>query len=239
MNWLAAHFQTLTLDDDQEGYLLGRGAQEPTIERLGIKTWQALDEPCDDPVFCERYGDKGERLGDWMLWPLFSPKGRVIGCAGREGTKKNITRYMLPAADWNPVWTGLTPETMQRIWDGADLWVVEGIFDLFPMEWAIPDGDVVLGSERARLTDKHVEFIRRFMVRAGRCPNLVHMVYDNDETGKKGVHGWTDETGKVRWGAIKRLERVGVKATAPPYRAKDPGDIWSQQGAAGIRAAFN
>ena len=236
MNWLAAHFQTLTLDENHEGYLLGRGAKDESIERLGLKTWDALTDPCEDPIFRERYGDLGERLGDWLLWPLYSPRGRVIGMAGREGTKKNITRYMLPESDWNPVWTGLTPETMQLIWDGCDVWVVEGIFDLFAMEWAIPPGHVVLGSERARLTDKHVEFLRRYL--AGRSSRRVHMVYDNDETGRKGSHGWTDETGKVRWGAIKRLDRVGVKATAPPYRAKDPGDIWKQQGAAGIRAAF-
>jgi len=241
MNWLAAHFQTLSLDDAHEGYFLGRGAKTESLSRLGVKTWKSLQDPCEDPVFRERYGDRGERLGSWVLWPLFSPRGKVIGLAGREGAKKNITRYMLPASSWNPVWTGLTPETMQRIWDGAGVWVVEGIFDLFPLEWAIPETDVVLGSERARLTDKHIEFLRRHIAvgSTGRAQPIVYIVYDNDDTGQKGIHGWIDETGKARWGGLQRLKRVGVRAIAPPYRAKDPGEIWNRQGAAGIKAAFS
>lgn len=232
MNWLAAHFPTLTLAEAHEGYFLGRGAKEESVTRLGIKTWQPMPEPSPDPDFCVRYGDNGERLGDWVLWPLYSPRGRVIGCAGRRGTSKTITRYLLPEAAWQPIWTGLTPETMQRIWNGADVWVVEGIFDLFPLEWAIPEADVVLGSERAKLTDKHVEFLRRF------CQGWVRVVYDNDEAGQHGVHGFIGDNGKKRWGALQRLDRVGVKAAAVMYRGKDPGEVWNHGGAAGVRAAF-
>jgi hypothetical protein len=232
-NWLAQHFKSLTLDDAHEGYLLGRGAQESSILRIGIKTWQPMSDVSPDPDFCDRYGDNGERLGDWVLWPLYSPRGRVIGLAGRRGTEKKITRYLLPEAAWQPIWTGLTPETMQRIWDGCDVWVVEGIFDLFPLEWAVPKRDVVLGSERAKLTDKHVEFLRRF------CGGWVRMVYDNDVPGQHGMHGWVDDRGKKRWGAIQRLERVEVRATSVRYRGKDPGEVWNHGGVAGVLAAFS
>lgn len=232
MNWLATHFKTLTLDEAHEGYFLGRGAKEESLAQLGVKTWQAMTEASPDPEFNERYGALGERLGDWILWPLYSPRGRVIGCAGRRGTEKNITRYLLPEAHWQPIWTGLTPETMARIWAGADVWVVEGIFDLFPLEWAIPATDVVLGSERAKLTDKHVEFLRRF------CRGWVRMVYDNDEAGQHGVHGFIDDNGKKRWGALQRLDRVKVKAVSMTYRGKDPGEVWNHGGVAGVRAAF-
>ena len=233
MNWLANHFSTLTLDEAHEGYCLGRGAQGGTLSRLGVKTWRPLAEDAPDGVFRERYGDRGEKLDDWVVWPLYSPRGRVLGFTGRRSGEKVITRYLLPEGEWNPIWTGLTPETMQRIWAGGDVWVVEGLFDLFPLEWAVPVTDVVLGSERARLTDKHVEFLRRF------CRGRVRMVYDNDETGRRGTHGWVDETGKIRWGALQRLQRVGVKAEAPRYRGKDPGEVWNHGGAAAVRAIFD
>ena len=64
------------------------------------------------------------------------------------------------------------------------------------------------------------------------------MVYDNDEAGQHGTHGFIDDNGKERWGALKRLERVDVKAVSIRYRGKDPGEIWNQGGVAGVRRAF-
>lgn len=237
MNWLASHFQQCSLDEDHAGYFLGRGAKEESISRLGVKTWQSMADQAPEEDFRERYGDNGWRLDGWVLWPLFSPRGRTLGFAGRKFGEKTITRYLLPEGAWNPIWTGLTPDVMQRIYDGADVWIVEGMFDLLPLEWGIPERDVVLASERAHLTDKHIEFLRRFARRPGQW---VRMTYDNDEPGRKGMHGWVDETGKKRWGAIQRLERVNVRATAVDYRGgKDPGEIWSLGGAAAVRTAFN
>lgn len=236
MTWLANHFQSLTLAEAHEGYFLGRGAKEATLARLGVKTWQVLPEVAPLEDFRDRYGDRGEYLEGWVLWPLLSPRGCVLGFAGRRFGEKIITRYLLPEGAWNPIWTGLTPETMLRIYEGANVWVVEGIFDLLPLEWGIPEDDVVLGSERAHLTDKHIEFLRRFVRGSGQ---QVNMAYDNDEAGRKGVVGWTDETGKKRCGALQRLERVKVRAVNVAYRGKDPGEVWNQGGAAAVWAAFN
>lgn len=236
MNWLRDHFHTLSLHEDHEGYFLGRGAQESSLLRLGIKTWTPLQEDAPAEDFRGRYGPRGEKLVGWVLWPLLSPRGRTLGFAGRRHGEKVITRYLLPEGGWNPIWTGLTPDAMQRIWDGGDVFVVEGIFDLFPLEWVVPTKDVVLGSERARLTDKHIEFFRRYIRRPGQ---QVWMVYDNDEAGQKGMYGGLDETGKKRWGALQRLEWVKVRATALKYSGKDPGEVWNQGGLARVRATFN
>ena len=224
MNWLASHLSGCSLREAHLGYFLGRGAKEESIAGFCIKTWQAMEEDAPDPDFCERYGDKGERLGDWAIWPLFSPRGRVLGFEGRRLPEKNITRFLLPEAGWQPLWFGLTPEVMKRI--------VEGLFDLFAMEWAVPEGDVVLASLRAKLTDKHVEFLRRF------CRGWVRMVYDNDEAGQHGVHGFVDDNGKKRWGALQRLDRVKVKAVCVSYRGKDPGEVWNHGGVVGVQATF-
>jgi len=232
MSWLLNHLPNLSLTEAHEGYFLGRGASEESICQFGIKTWQPLLEDCPELDFCERYGTKGELLGDWAIWPLFSPKGKVLGFEGRKLPEKMVTRYLLPDAGWHPLWFGLTPQTMQRIWAGADVWIVEGLFDLFAMEWAVPSGDVVLASLRAKLTDKHIEFLRRF------CRGWVKMVYDNDEAGQHGVHGFIDEKGRKRWGALQYLNWVKVRAVAVNYRGKDPGEIWNQGGVAAMRAAF-
>lgn len=238
MSWLAEHLERCTLSEDAEGYALGRGAKESSIEEIGLITWQPLEEtpPLEGPdlkFWNKKYGPFGEKLIGWLVWPLRSPRGKIIGFTGRRTDLKIIERYLLPEAAWNPVWTGLTPERMQRIWDGADIWVVEGIFDLLPLEWAIPAKDVVLGSERARLTDKHIEFLRRH------CRGWVKMVYDNDETGRRGVVGWYDAEAKAhRQGALSRLERVGLRCQDVRYSGKDPGEVWKKGGAPAMRAAF-
>jgi hypothetical protein len=158
----------------------------------------------------------------------------VIGFEARSIVEKKVSRYLLPEAAWNPVWVGMTSDVMGRIWAGSDVWIVEGLFDLFPLEWVVPPTDVVLGSGRAKLTDKHVEFLSRF------CRGWVHLVYDNDPTGQKGMHGWTDsETGKRHLGAKDVLHRVGLKCRAVSYLGgKDPGDIWKTGGVPALKAAF-
>jgi DNA primase len=235
MNWLSQHLSALTLREEQEGYFLGRGAKDESIARFGIRTWDALQEPIDDALFVSRYGSMGERLEDWMVWPLLSPRGRVIGIEGRHPSRKEITRYMLPQTEWFPVFTGMLPDVMERIWQGGDIWIVEGIFDLFPLEWVVPAKDVVLATQRARLTAKHIEFLRRFARQSGQ---YVRMVYDNDETGRKGVHDWVDDTGRKRWGGLRRLGRVGVKALEVKYSGKDPGDVWSKGGLSAMKRTF-
>lgn len=241
--WLDDHLALCSLSEAHEGYVLGRGGKEQSIQEIGLTTWQPLLAP---PVFpgtpegadarkhwVKKYGPLGEKLVGWLAWPLRSPRGQIIGFSARRTDVKVIERYLLPEAAWNPVWAGMTPERMRRIWDGANIWIVEGIFDLLPLEWAVRAKDVVLGSERARLTAKHVEFLRRH------CRGVVKMVYDNDQTGRRGVEGWYDEEAKQhRQGAISRLERVGLRCLDVRYRGKDPGEVWKHGGAAAIRAAF-
>lgn len=235
MNWLAEALSQQHLTEDVEGYLLGRGVREESIEELGIITWQADYDTIKDPYFNKKYG-KGEGqldLTGWLICPVYSPRGNVIGFEARNTKAKALSEFVLPEATWNPVWLGLTPNAMERIWAGGDVWVSEGLFDRCPLEWVIPEADVSLATLRARMTDKHVEFLRRF------CKGWVHMVYDQDEQGRKATHGWTDQDGRFRWGALQKLGRVGLKSRDVPYSGgKDPGEIWDKGGAAALRSAF-
>jgi DNA primase len=61
------------------------------------------------------------------------------------------------------------------------VWVSEGFFDASALEWCAPETDVCLASVRAKLTQQHVDFLRRF------CRGMVNMLYDNDETGRNGT----------------------------------------------------
>lgn len=234
--WIATATQS-ELPEDALGYCLGRGMRETTVHGLGLSLWRTPATAPPDPEFARRYKG-GAYLDGRLVCPALSPRGALIGFEARtwrSGAGKHITDFRLPEAEWNPFFLGLTPDAMVRVWDGADIWIVEGLFDLAAMERVVPAGDVVLATVRAKVSDAHVEFVRRFL-RKGR---MVHMVYDNDPTGQKQIFGWVADTGKRRRGALDRFARVGIACRHVPYSGgKDPGVIWDRGGEAALRAAF-
>ena len=233
MSWLDVALSNLTLTEDVEGYLLGRGAKESSIMSDGMVTWQRMSEPSPDPAFREMAKPYGERFEGYAVCPAYSPRGTLIGFEARNTHRKHIMDYRTSEAAWSPFFLGMR-RAMPKIWAGGDVWIVEGQFDLYPLEWAVPETDAVLATVRAKLSNAHIEFLSRF------CKGRVHMCYDRDETGRKATHSYTDEkTGKYRMGALERLRRVGLKCQDVPFQGyKDPGEIWDAGGVNAVRAAF-
>lgn len=232
MNWLSDALKQCSLTEDVEGYLLGRGAKEATIREEGMVTWTPLKQDIPDGQFVQWFGRHGERLAGYLICPMYSPLGEVIGFEARNTHQKIIRDYRMPEAAHHPFWLG-TRRAVQKLWEGGDAWVVEGLFDLCPLEWVVPEKDAVLASVRAKLTMSHVEFLRRF------CRGQVNVVYDNDESGRKGTFGFIDESGKKQMGALDWLKRVGLQCRDVPYEGgKDPGVLWDKGGASTVRDAF-
>jgi len=232
MSWLEDALSRCSLTPDVEEYLVGRGASDETIAAEGCVTWSPAEEPSPDENFRKRYGSRGERLDGFLVCPVRSPKGALIGFEARDTKVKFISDWREPAAAWNPFFLG-TRRAVGRLWDGGDAWIVEGFFDLCPLEWAVPKKDAVLATVTAKLSDRHVDFLRRF------CRGWVHMVYDRDEGGRRGTVGGVDNSGKRIWGALDVLRRVGLKCRDVPYTGgKDPGEIWDKGGVAALKAAF-
>lgn len=230
--WLSDVLQAFSLTEDVETYLLGRGLKESTILAEGIVTGRVLDNPVPDKNFRAICGSRGERLAGMLVCPVRAPSGALLGFEARSIHEKRILDFRLPNSKWVPFFLG-TRKAMPAIWAGGDIWIVEGLFDLAPLEWVVPSRDAVLATVRAYLGHNHVEFLRRF------CKGHVHMVYDMDATGRKATKGWTDETGKRHPGALDLLHRVGLKCSDVTYSGgKDPGEIWSHGGLAAIQAAF-
>lgn len=238
--WLEEAVASFTLTEEAEGYLLGRGILEPRIQDIGIGVWDPdrLLESATDEVFRDPkkgHGPRGERLRGRLVVPLWGPTGKLLGVEVRAWSgEKRVTQYLLAEASWNPVFVGLTPAVMAKIWAGGDVWIVEGLFDLGAMEHVVPTRDAVLGTLRARVSEHHATFLQRF------CRGRVYLVYDNDSTGRQQTHGYEDPaTHRHRWGALDVLSRVGVHAQDVPYRGgKDPGEVWDRGGVDGLRRAF-
>lgn len=246
--WLEDALKNMVLTEEVEGYLLGRGARDSTIQSEGMVTWHRTAESIPDPSFTAPYGEFGEKLEGFLVCPVWSPRGNLIGFEARNPKVKIIKDYRLPESRWNPFFLG-TRGAMEKVWNGGNVWICEGLFDKTALEWAVPETDAVLATVRAKLSDSHLEFLRRF------CKGTVYMTYDKDETGVKATgvpnakDGKTDkwlsvgskdpETGKMRYGALANLNRVGVKCRLVDFRGvKDPGDIWDHGGAEAVKSAI-
>jgi DNA primase len=188
---------------------------------MDIKTWVTALEPAPCKKFRKQYGSRGEKLGGSLIFPLYSLRSKVIGFSARSLEKKDYTYYLIePDFHWNPVLFGFH-RALPKIWAGGDLWIVEGVFDLFAMEHIIPSQDAIVAAGRAMLTDRHYAFLRRFRP-------YVSLVFDMDEAGKRGAN-------KV----MAELDRLNISGRNFAYTGgKDPGDIWDQQGERGLKDSF-
>jgi hypothetical protein len=219
-----------------EGHLLGRGMREELSHALGMGLWKSPELVAPDSAFRERYGARGQYLDGRLVCPFLSPRGDLIGFEARSWRgEKRITDYRLREAAWNPVFLGLTPDAVARLYAGGNAWIVEGLFDLAALDRVVPPEDVILATVRAKLSHRHVGFLRRILHPTA----LVNMVYDNDETGRKQTHGWVDDkTGKRRWGALEVLQHADLRCRDIPYRGKDPGVVWDTGGQAALHETF-
>jgi DNA primase len=221
-NWIQKNLVVSTLEAEARDYLQSRAFNDNLISSLGIINWKAPEQPCQDHLFEKQFGAYGEDLNDKIIIPLRSPRGSLIGIEARSyKTKKAISRFLLPTAEWNPVWIG-ADVFFPYIYSGKPVWIVEGLFDLSAIRRVIPKDHAVLASLRAKLTDKHLLFLKRFA-------SYVNMVYDRDETGRNGTHR-----------AIYDLKKLGIPCRDVPYRGgKDPGEIWDKTGDYGLDQAFS
>ena len=148
MTWIREALDSLTLTEEAEGYLLGRGARVETYQNMGEGVWTECPHPNQDPDFVERYGAYGESLVGLLVCPLYTPRGEPVGFEAKSMQQKYLTRYLVrPKADWNPIWVART-DAAEKLWAGGEAWIVEGRFDLYPLEWIVPPEDVVLASVR-------------------------------------------------------------------------------------------
>lgn len=232
--WLQEAIRSCSLPEYAEGYVLGRGLPWNLVEELGVCIWQAQPTRAPDK-FYHNNGVKGHRVHDWLCIPLYSPRGRLVGCEYRNLEKKEVRKYHMQESNWVPVFGGMCPTNLDKIASGSDVWLVEGIFDI-ALQKAVSEKDVVLSMGGAKVTPHQINFLKRFV----RKTATVHVCFDMDETGRKMAQGYTHpDTGKKIWGVVQRLERVKLNARLVTYTGgKDPGEIWESGGAFALKQSL-
>lgn len=230
--WLEQSLFDLT--EEQETYLLSRGVLRQEISNMGFRSW-CPETACNsnENDFVRRYGSMGQKLNDLLITPLYSPTGGLIGLEGRSiDGRKTILQIRTKESKWCPIWIGLGRREMTRIWNGYDVWIVEGVFDVTTLRPLLPHS-IVLGSLRANITNKQLNFLKRFV------KGSVYLAFDNDETGQKSMYGFMDENNRKRKGVVEKITKSGVHCVPVRFKGgKDPNEIWQQGGYDKVRQSF-
>jgi len=198
------------LTDEVKETYHGRGVSEAqlTSYRLGYLS----APPPDFPVVYQWATEK--RLSDALVLPLTTFGGRIRGFQFRT---REYKRYLdLKVIPWGPDLFG-AHQAAPLAYDTATLFLVEGVFDLFPLARLYPNAVATL---TARVSQNLVRTVSRF------CTRIV-ILYDKDETGQRA----TQEAVR-RWGRTLTVDSVTLPQVA--YEGarwvKDLGELWEVWG---------
>jgi DNA primase len=164
------------------------------------------------PKFKAHFGEQGESISNHLITSITSPRGEIIGLECRkfiDGEKK-VRQYRTQSSQWNPYVLG-AEKAFQTLWEGGDLWVVEGMFDKVALDRVLPSCDASIATLRAGMDTITQEMVCRYWTPA----STIYLCYDNDETGRKKSEALT-----------KAFKWAGVRAVSWRYRGKDPNEVW-------------
>lgn len=208
----------MTLVTDRErSVLYGRGVTDEQISLFQIgyinRRLPALDGAEAFLDWCHR----GAKLDDMFVLPLTTMTGAIRGFQFRhvERGMKGYTDFFLTQDE--PVLFGLA-QAMPHIWRTESAFLVEGAFDLFPLQRHFP---AIFPTMTAKVTEPVVRMLRRLVRR-------VWLGYDMDAKGRKASFEFRREYGQefdVRIVAYPKIFQVGSRELI-----KDPGDLWEAWG---------
>jgi len=219
MNWLWDFVETAhdRLGDREREALWTRGTSNDQIDlyRLGYVN-QRLPDLSYPPEFLE-WCWKGKRLRDMFVLPLTNTLGQVKGLQFRhvDPKEKGYSDYT-PVED-EPITFGLA-QAMPHVWRTQAIWLVEGVFDVFPIQRVHPN---VIPTLTNRVSDPMGRLLKRLVTD-------LWLAFDMDEKGREAVR-------KTSWNYREDFTIHDVRFPRPfaldgKTRVKDPSELWETWG---------
>ena len=216
--------QALLSDDPDDpfggyAYLRGRGVTDEQIAlfKLGIgprgKMWAPLElkDTVDGKMFNRQF--RGSMEGQITI-PIWNPSGKLRGVETRlweETEDRKYTQYWLEAWREDAVFLGI-PAALEAIWETRTVYLVEGMFDFFPVQRVFPN---TLCTLTAKVMWSQSRFLQRF------CRHVVFL-YDMDSKGQEAAAAAMDRANIAG--------HDGYLAHRLMYPAKDPGELYERWG---------
>lgn len=211
----------LEISEDDLSYLMSRGCKYDNINLLKIRTWDSNRVIHNLPNDFRKFIKNNFGLIDGkIVIPMFGTTGKIIGLEFRGAENKFIFEYRTEESKWTPCVVGLN-KYLPLLMAGNPVWLVEGIFDLFALEWSLMGNHCVLATVRANLTKNTARMLSRF-------GNRVYICYDNDSAGTRATVA-----------AVSTLRKFGVEGMVFKYGSyKDPGEVWDIGGQELVKRVF-
>jgi DNA primase len=217
MNDLAQHaVQNVTAP--VRSFLYGRGVTDEQIQQFQIGYLDSRLPNIEGLDAFRVWAGGGSKLPNMLVFPLTNALGDVRGFQFKTAARgvRNYIDYFDGDID-EPILFGLS-QAIPTVWSTKSVWLVEGNFDLFPIQRYFP---ATFPTMTARVTDTLVRFLRRMV-------STVWVGYDADKTGGKAAWAFKkayDKEFDIRLVSYPRYPMLGSDRLT-----KDPGDLWEARG---------
>lgn len=215
MTWAdeLAAFAASRLGPRERDELYGRGVSDEQMELFQIGYLNGRLPPLSGAEDFLEWALHGDKLVDVFVFPMTTPSGVIGGFQFRyvDREKKGYTDFFVVHDE--PCFFGLA-QAMPHIWETGGVWLVEGVFDLLPLQRHI---GAIFPTMTAKVTAPVGRFLRRFVRR-------VWVGYDMDGRGRKAASEVVREYGRqieVVVVSYPKLHKLGSQDYI-----KDPGDLW-------------
>lgn len=205
------------LDERATDVFLARGVSEAQLATYQLGYLSRLPDLDYSPSF-RAWVEQRPPVQDVMVLPLTNTLGTIRGVQFRTVTRGKSSPYsdFLDGVD-EPVLFGLG-QAMSHVWGTRSIFLVEGGFDLFPVQ-RVTAG--VVATLTARITSSLVRVLRRLVDR-------IWIGYDADPTGQSATNYFIKHYGREFDVRAVRYPQVPMVGTAK--LTKDPGDLWETWG---------
>ena len=212
------------VDDRVREALWARGVSDEQIKTFGFGYLNGhLPEIEGDESF-RSWALRGDKLASALVIPLTNTLGEIQGLQLRS-LDPAIRGYQdFFCEKFEPVLFGLG-QALPSIWETQEIFIVEGAFDLCPVQRVFPN---VVASLTARVSESFYRTLRRLVTH-------VHLFYDMDPTGRKNGFDFVQKAKgdlKVTHHAYPQVPLSTGKLT------KDPAELWEAWGDERFNSAF-
>lgn len=169
--------------DRPMSYLNKRGVTPKQASDFGLGYFPEDDWPPYPQNFDEedvdkywKWSFKGARLKDKLVFPLTNSAGTLMGIEVRTPSdeKKDYSKFYLTKAAAYPIFFGVS-QAIEKIWDTETVFIVEGLFDIFPLHRVYAN---TICTCTAEVSKNQLTFLERY------CKK-VHVAFDQDEFGDR------------------------------------------------------
>lgn len=219
MTWLdefVEFAQAQLCERAMEGYW-DRGVSEKQIRdfKLGYIKNTLPNLPSEASEFTH-WSTKGPLLEDVFVFPLTNVLGEVRGLQFRSVDREQKGYRTFYNGKQEPVLFGLG-QSAEFLFDKRAIFVVEGVFDLFPVQRAIP---WVVATLTARVSRNTVRLLKRLV-------SDIWLGYDLDSTGREACERFEKYNGHTF--DVHVFAYPGV-SRSNGSRVKDLNDLWDAWG---------